>query len=118
MDNSRFGVKEVKSHEEVFDNRLKKLVRDFSSFTHFADILQRDTQRLMNETFMRAILSWKLELITQEPNAFRPWVTSVDGAEVLVNLCLVLCLAIFVDEHLQSNILMISGCSRVRFRSR
>lgn len=62
----------------------------------------------MNETFMRTMLSWKLELITQRPNAFLSWVTSLDGAEVLVNPFLVLCLTVFADEDLQSKVLMIS----------
>jgi len=57
---------------------------------------------------MRTMLPRKLELITQELDAFYARVGSLDGAEMPVNLFLVLGWSMFADENLQSNILMIS----------
>jgi hypothetical protein len=62
----------------------------------------------MNQTFMRAILSRKLELIPQRPDAFDARMTSLDGAQVFVHLFLVQCLAVLTDENFQSDIFMIS----------
>jgi regulator of sigma D len=63
MHNSSLGVKKVKGHEKLIDHWLEYLDRDLLSFAHLSDVLDSETERLMDQTFMRYIFTRKLKFI-------------------------------------------------------
>jgi len=63
MHNSSLGVKKIKSREQLLDHWLEYLDRDLLSFAHLSDLLDSETERLMNQTFMRSIFTRKLKFI-------------------------------------------------------
>jgi regulator of sigma D len=63
MHNSSLGVKKVKGHEQLIDHWLEYLDRDLLSFAHLSDVLDSETERLMDQTFMRYIFTRKLKFI-------------------------------------------------------
>jgi hypothetical protein len=108
MHDSSLSAKKVKGCEQLIDYWLKYLDRDLLSFAHLSNFLDSETERLMNQTFMRTTFARELKLIAQKSDAFHPRMRYLDGIKVFVYLLLVLCLAVFVDVNFQDNVVMMS----------